>query len=71
MPIIGSQRIVMNKRSITGWRQVPPAATVVTQALAAVRSRPDRGTRGRRTAPKAQWETEGGTVAAPVKQVRK
>ena len=54
----------MDKRSIKGWRQVAPAAkslrkrSPVTRAAIAVPAPAE-------PPPKAQWETEGGTVATP------
>jgi len=61
----------MNKRSITGWRQVPPAALSLRKRSRAVAPSPIAVHAVAEPPPKAQWETEGGTVAAPVKQVRK
>ena len=60
----------MNKRSITGWRQVPPAANSLRRRSSAARSAVAAHPPVE-PPPKAQWETEGGTVAAPAKQVRK
>jgi hypothetical protein len=59
--------IDMTKRSITGWRQMPPAESSLRK-----RSRARPAAIAQPVAeppPKAQWETEGGTVATPVKKI--
>jgi hypothetical protein len=63
----------MKKRSVTGWRQVPPAAirpmhkSSPSRISAAVPAAPAAA----EPPPKAQWETEGGTVAAATQPVNK
>jgi len=61
----------MNKRSITGWRQVPPASSSLRKRSGSAAVRKVAPHAVAEPPPKAQWETEGGTVAAPVQQVRK
>jgi len=61
----------MAKRSITGWRQAPPSATSLRKRSSPVTRAAIAAPPPAEPPPKAQWETEGGTVAAPVKQVRK
>jgi len=56
----------MKKRSITGWRQVPPAVHSLRKRSSAAHSRVAiAAPPPAEPPPKAQWETEGGTVAVP------
>ena len=55
----------MEKRSITGWRQVPPAASSLRKRSPPVTRPAIAVPPPAEPPPKAQWETEGGTVATP------
>ncbi len=55
----------MKKRSITGWRQAPPATPSLRKRSTVPAAAPIAKHPPAEPPPKAQWETEGGNVAKP------